>query len=174
VVDGGCTTEGTKTHKTGCRRVVYAWHPLHGRDLNVIGTMNRHGEVMLVCQVEASRAPLEVPAWMFDLAMCCHCRSASTPRVGIESLTSLTLLLETTRIRDASVIEAQHQSTFSGGSDAKGSKGGTISAPAVSAVVNRLATGGECQSEADSSCGQAAAECRRASRKSTAQPGRRS
>src|SRR5947209_18295721 len=81
------TTEGTKTHKTGCRRVVYAWHPLCGRDLSVIGTMNRHGEVMLVCRVEEHRAPLEIPAWMFDAAACCHCTSASTPREDIESLT---------------------------------------------------------------------------------------
>jgi hypothetical protein len=136
--------------------------------------MNRHGEVMLVCQVEEIRAPLEVPAWMFDAAVCCHCRSASTPRVSIESLTSLALLLKATRIPDDSVIEAQHQSTFSGGSDAKVSKGGTLSVPAVSAAVNRLAIGGECQSEADSSSGRAAAEGRRASRRSTAQPGRRS
>ena len=83
-------------------------------------------EVMLVCQVEEIRAPLEIPAWMFDAAVCCHCRSASTPRVSIESLTSLTLLLEATSIRTDSVIEAQHQSTLSGGSDAKGPKCDTI------------------------------------------------
>jgi hypothetical protein len=147
--------------------------------VSVIGTMNRHGEVMLVSQVEEIRAPPEVPAWMFDAAVCCHCRSASTPRVSIESLTSLTLLLKAmllkaTRIRDDSVIEAQHQSTFSGGSDAKGPKSGIISVPAVSAAANRLATGGDCQSEADSSFGQAAAGGRRASRNATAQPGRRS
>ena len=150
---------------------MYRWHPLHGRDLSVIGTMNRHGEVMLVCQVEEMSAPLEVPAWMFDAAVCCHFRSASKPRVSIESLTSLTLLLESTRIRTDSVIEAQHQSTFSGGSDAKGPKCDTISVPAVSVAARRLPTADECQSKADSSSGEAAAKGRRASQKSTAQPG---
>jgi hypothetical protein len=70
--------------------------------------MNRHGEVMLICRAEELRAPLEVPAWMFDAAVCCHCTSASTPRVNIESLTALMLLLEATRMRSHSVIEAQH------------------------------------------------------------------
>jgi hypothetical protein len=153
---------------------VYAWHPLCGRDLSVIGTMNRHGEVMLVCQVEEHRAPLEIPAWMFDAAACCHCTSASTPRVNIGSLTSLTLLLEATRMRGDSVIEAQHHSTVSGGSDAKGQQAVTISVPAIPVEADRLAGVAECQSQTDAPSGQAFAERRRAQRKSTAQTGYRS
>jgi hypothetical protein len=136
--------------------------------------MNRHGQVMLVCRVEEHRAPLEIPVWMFDAATCCHCRSASTPRVNIESLTSLTLLLEATRMRNDSVIEAQHHSTVSGGSDAKDQQADTISVPAIPVEADRLAGVGECQSQTDASCGQAPAECRRAQRKSIAQTGCRS
>ena len=51
-------TEVSKTHKTGLRRAVYPWHPLHGIDLSVAGTMNRRGALMFICQADGLPAPL--------------------------------------------------------------------------------------------------------------------
>jgi hypothetical protein len=102
---GGCTTESHDTHKLNLRRVLYPWHPCCGVELPLCGSRRRSGILVLVCRTDVSRAPLEVPAWMFDAAPCSRTRLGPIPHVSLEALLALQRLLHTDRTRP--VIEAQ-------------------------------------------------------------------
>lgn len=115
-VDAHCTTERHKTHKTESGKVVYPWHPFYKCEVRVHGGRNRRGAIVLICSAgDETKVPLEVPVWMFDSALCCSFRSAQSGHVTFEALRCLRKTLNSI----ASVIEAQHQSTFTGGSDAQ-------------------------------------------------------
>jgi len=112
----GCTTERRKTHKTYSAEVLYAWHPFYGREVTIHGERNRRGTVVFICSIDEDpkTAPLEVPAWMLDAAVCRIFRPGPRGRVTVEALRSLRRTLDAT----ANVIEAQHQLIAFGGSDA--------------------------------------------------------
>ena len=94
-VDAHCTTEKHKTHKTDSAKVVYAWHPFFDREVTVHGERNRRGSVVLACSADdGTKAPLEVPLWMFDSALCCSFRSAQTGHVTCNALRCLRMTLE--------------------------------------------------------------------------------
>jgi hypothetical protein len=116
-VDGRhCTTERRKTHKTDSAEVVYAWHPFYGQEVMIHGERNRRGTVVFACSIgeEPRTAPLEVPAWMLDPAVCRIFRQGPSGRVTVEALR----LLRRTLDAATNVIEAQHQPIAFGGSDA--------------------------------------------------------
>ena len=116
MVSVGCTTERRKTHKTDSAEVLYAWHPFYGQEVTIHGERNRRGTVVFVCSVgeDPKTAPLEVPAWMLDAAVCRVLRPGQRVRVTVEALR----LLRRTLDAAANVIEAQHQLIAFGGSDA--------------------------------------------------------
>src|SRR3954447_3796550 len=114
--DGHYTTERQKTHKSDWATVVYRWHPFYGLEVAVHGERNCRGAIVLICSAgDATKAPLEVPVWMFDTALCCTFRSGQTAHVTCDALRCL----QTTLDSIAGVIKAQHQSTLTGGSDAQ-------------------------------------------------------
>jgi hypothetical protein len=116
-----CTTERHKTHKTDSAKVIYPWHPFHGREVTIHGERNRRGAIVLICSAgDETKAPLEVPVWMFDAAVCCGIRAGETAHVASEALCCLHKMLNSI----VGVIEAQHQSTFTGGSDAQTNESG--------------------------------------------------
>ncbi len=103
-----CTTERRKTHKTDLAKVVYPWHPFYGLEVAVHGERNRRGAIVLICSAgDATKAPLEVPVWMFDTALCCTFRSEQTAQVTCDAPGRL----RTTRNSIAGVIEAHHRHT---------------------------------------------------------------
>jgi hypothetical protein len=110
-----CTTERRKTHKTLWARVLYAWHPFYGHEVAVHGERNRRGTIVFTCRVgrEENGAVLEIPAWMFDEAVCCHFQSAPEAAVTVEALRALGRMLQAA----SGVLEAQHESTACGESD---------------------------------------------------------
>jgi hypothetical protein len=116
-----CTTKAHKTHKPETREVRYPWHPFHGREVVIQGQRNRRGLLMLICTSEGdgNGAVMEVPIWMFDAAVCCQFRSSSYASVNVGALRSLQSVLNCTGKATENVIEAQHQSARSGGSDAQ-------------------------------------------------------
>jgi hypothetical protein len=118
-----CTTETLKTHKTDLGEVVYPWHPFYGEEVKIKGERNRRGTIVYVCSSDGNDggAIVEVPAWMFDSAVCCLLHSGSHPSVCVPALRALHALLNWTRKPTEDVIEA-HQSTALGGSDAQTSK----------------------------------------------------
>jgi len=125
----GCTTERRKTHITDAAEVFYAWHPFYGQEVTIYGERNRRGTVVFACSVgEASKtAPLEVPAWMLDAAVCRMFRQGPSAQVTVEALRLLRRTLDTT----ANVIEAQHQLIAFGGSDAPTNEDSKDAAQAV-------------------------------------------
>ena len=128
-----CTTETLNTDKTESRTVVYPWHPFYGKAVEINGERNRRGTIVYVCTSDGSDAGavMEVPAWMFDPAVCCLLRSADHARVHVGALRALQVLLNQTCKLPEDVVKA-HQSTISGGDDAQTSKGGCDSNRAVS------------------------------------------
>ena len=80
------------------------------------GERNRRGTVVFACSIgeDPKTAPLEVPAWMLDAAVCRMFRRGPSGRVTVEALR----LLRRTLDAAANVIEAQHQLIAFGGSDA--------------------------------------------------------
>jgi hypothetical protein len=54
--------------------------------------------------------PLEVPAWMFDSAVCCRLITAPSARVDVSALFSLQALLNNAR-GDSAVVKDEHHST---------------------------------------------------------------
>ena len=82
--EGGryCTTETLKTHKTDLGEVVYPWHPFLWKAVKIKGKRNRRGTIVYVCSSDGNDggAVVEVPAWMFDSAVCCLLHPGSHPR----------------------------------------------------------------------------------------------
>jgi hypothetical protein len=96
--------------------VFYAWHPFYGQEVTIHGERNRRGTVVFACSIgeDPKTAPLEVPGWMLDGAVCRIFRQGPSGRVTVEALR----LLRGTLDAAANVIEAQHQLIAFGGPDA--------------------------------------------------------
>lgn len=96
--------------------MLYAWHPFYGQEVTIHGERNRRGTVVFACSIgeDPKTAPLEVPAWMLDAAVCRIFRPGPSGRVTVEALR----LLRRTLDAAVNVIEAQHQLIAFGGSDA--------------------------------------------------------
>jgi hypothetical protein len=153
--EGGryCTTETLKTHKTDLGEVVYPWHPFYGQAVKIKGERNRRGTIVYVCSSDGNDggAVVEVPAWMFDSAVCCLLHSGSHPSVCVPALRALQALLNWTRKPTEDVIEA-HQSTAVGGSDAQTSKdAGDSDRPFPGTCANAAVVPGHQSQDRDSS-----------------------
>jgi hypothetical protein len=116
-------TETLKTYKTESGEVVYPWHSFYGQEVEIKGKRNRRGTIVYVCTSDGNGAGavLELPAWMFDPAVCCLFHSGSRARVSVPPLRALRAVLNGTGRLPEDVIEA-HQSAALGGSDAQTSK----------------------------------------------------
>jgi uncharacterized protein YgbK (DUF1537 family) len=129
VAGSDCTTERHKTHKTDSAQVFYAWHPFYGQEVTIHVERNRRGTVVFACSIgeDPKTAPLEVPAWMLDAAVCRIFQKGASGRVTAEALRSLRRTLDIA----ANVIEAQHQLIAFGGSDAPTNEDSKDAAQAV-------------------------------------------
>jgi hypothetical protein len=109
--------------------VFYAWHPFCGQEVTIHGERNRRGTVVFACSVgeDPRTAPLEVPTWMLDAAVCRMFRQGPSARVTVEALRLLRRTLDAT----ANVIEAQHQLIAFGGSDAPINEGSKETAQTI-------------------------------------------
>jgi hypothetical protein len=121
---------------------------------------------MFICRFGGTRmlAPLEVPAWMFDSAICCRFVSAPFARVHMAALSSLQALLNEVN-RPAAVVKAQHHSTVFGGPDAEKPQFIVDSAADVSGEHRETAVAGQRQTTAPRFAGQAPARRKPARRK---------
>jgi hypothetical protein len=172
----GCTTEALNTHKIGKRLLLYSWHPLYGRELTVRGENNRRGTIMYICSTgeDQTSATLEIPAWMFDGAICCRFASGGPPHVDVCSLKSLRVLLGAARARTPDMVKAQHQSNVSGGSDAQARKENDGSVFPIPRTRAKPAIAKRSQPETSSACGQAAGKVRRSKSNQTSCSGGKS
>lgn len=83
-------------HKTEIHRVHYMWHPLFGCDVVVHFRAIRPTGVTFRCQVDQDdkRRRSEVPAWMFDRAVCSQIQLLPEPHVTLRALVELKWLLD--------------------------------------------------------------------------------
>jgi hypothetical protein len=80
--------------------VVYAWHPLQGREVVVLGR-GAGGVVRCVAVGDPMERTVSIPAWMLDRASCTRIRAEVEPRVSMEGLEGLRRLLVESRALDA-------------------------------------------------------------------------
>src|SRR5438309_11613030 len=84
--------------------------------VKIKGERNRRGTIVYVCSSDGNDggAVVEVPAWMFDSAVCCLLHPGTQPSVCVPALRALHALLNWTREPTEDVIEdviEAHQST---------------------------------------------------------------
>ena len=111
-----CTTERHNAHKTEVGTVRYAWHPWHDRSVLIHEWFVRGGLAVFRCSLEPAgrlSTTLEIPAWMFERAICCGMRPAERPMVDCAALLRLKALLSA--VADEAVIEGRHRSSPSQG-----------------------------------------------------------
>jgi hypothetical protein len=110
---------------------------------------------MFICRIGGTRmvTPVEVPAWMFDSAVCCRFVSAPSARVDLTALSSLHALLADINAA-ATVVKAQHHSTVFGGSDAEKPQFIVDSAADVSGEYSETTVAGQRQTTAPRFAGQ--------------------
>jgi hypothetical protein len=77
------------------REVLYPLHPWAGRQVEIHEVVDKSGRVVFRCsQVNsASSRWSEIPAWMFERAVCVTVRFGTAPRVNIDALRVLARLL---------------------------------------------------------------------------------
>ena len=90
-----CRRQQHNAHVTERREVLYPWHPWFGMTVHVHQVVERGLTGTLRCSVNgvASGRWLELPAWMFDRAICLPISLASSPRAHLVALGSLLNLL---------------------------------------------------------------------------------
>ena len=91
-----CTAKRRNANGTDVREVLYPWHPWTGRQIHIHEVVQRAGCDVFRCSIAGSAADrlLEIPAWMFDRAVCGMVRVDGTPRVDIGALVALVKLLQ--------------------------------------------------------------------------------
>jgi hypothetical protein len=97
-VDDSCTTWCVNTHRTKVaeeREVLYLWHPWAGHIVHIHEAIEKADGTVLRCSQDGGARGhwLELPAWMFDRAMCLSMRIARDPRVELAALAALRELL---------------------------------------------------------------------------------
>ncbi|MBP0447810.1 hypothetical protein J8J14_24000 [Roseomonas sp. SSH11] len=75
-------------------RVEYPWHPLRGQSLRVVQRLTKGGLDILWLEEQPGRSRV-VPAWMCDAAACLGMEELGPPRIDVEALSRLTVLLST-------------------------------------------------------------------------------
>ena len=123
---GGCvhrdTTQQHNTHIRELRRICYAWHPWHDREVWVHASLVRRGRAVAYCSlgdIQTCRV-LEVPLWMFDVAACCKTRVAHPGFASAQSLRELKEVLQSAppRAQTHGTPETQHRYLLdAGGAD---------------------------------------------------------
>jgi hypothetical protein len=81
------------SHQRGRSRVAYQFHPYFGREVNVIRGIRAGEEPAIIADVgEDTR--IMVPSWMFDENCCRMVIIEDRPRVAVDALLRLRVLLD--------------------------------------------------------------------------------
>ena len=96
--------------------------------------LTKGGQPICRCGIDDQRndRSLEVPAWMFEPAVCDHLHLAATPVVDCQALIEVKAVLQTAR--GAAVLEAEHPSVTAGGADA------TVQPPSTSLATDAISS----------------------------------
>jgi hypothetical protein len=90
------------------RDVLYPWHPWFGLTVHIHQVVEKGLTGTLRCSVDGAGSGrwLELPAWMFDRAICLPITVASSPRAHLAALESLRKLLIELRLSPPVIIAA--------------------------------------------------------------------
>lgn len=92
-----CTTRCGNAHRTEVgqgREVLYRWHPWAGCIVRVHEAVEKADGIFLRCSRDAAaKRWLELPAWMFDRAVCLPMRITRDPWIEFAALSALRELL---------------------------------------------------------------------------------
>ena len=104
----GCRRRQQNAHVTERRDVLYPWHPWFGLTVHIHQVVEKGLTGTLRCSVDGvgSGRWLELPAWMFDRAICLPITVASSPRAHLAALESLRKLLIELRLSPPVIIAA--------------------------------------------------------------------
>ena len=104
----GCRRRQQNAHVTERRDVLYPWHPWFGLTVHIRQVVEKGLTGTLRCSVDGvgSGRWLELPAWMFDRAICLPITVASSPRAHLAALESLRKLLIELRLSPPVIIAA--------------------------------------------------------------------
>jgi hypothetical protein len=106
-----CTTGFKNAHETVFRELLYHWHPWFGMRVAIHEAVDKADGVVFRCTLSGSAADrwLEVPAWMFERAMCPdRSRLTTSPFVSMDALSALSDLLRQTLKSPLSSSNAPH------------------------------------------------------------------
>jgi len=92
-------------HQLGPARVEYRFHPLYGREVQVIRNLRTREEPGVIVQGEEDLRLL-IPCWMLDESCCRGVAVQNQPRIALEALVGLRALID-------------EQSMLTGGGDAE-------------------------------------------------------
>ena len=111
-----------KTHslKFESRKLLYPWHPWHGREVLTRKATGRYSDRVLWCRLpddDPEAMLIAIPRWMFDSAVCATMRAESRPIVCCAALRTVrTLIGEMNASAPSEVL--QHQQRQPGPGDA--------------------------------------------------------
>src|SRR5262249_23671599 len=91
-----CTTKLKNAHRTEFRELLYPFHPWSGSPIAIHEAIDKPDGVVFRCDMVDSDSDRwqEVPAWMFDRAVCVKVRlRVSDPHADISALVALASLL---------------------------------------------------------------------------------
>jgi len=85
-------TRTIHTAHIGLSKLLYSFHPLFGKEIEVLGAAG--GERDMVRVRLPNNTTRGIPAWMFDEAICACVRSAEKPIIACQALLKLAQLLD--------------------------------------------------------------------------------
>ena len=90
-----CTTEQSDTHNTDSREILYSWRLWQVIQYRSAERSPRAVEEFFAANLRMfpKGVSLEIPEWMFDMAICHNTRVSQTPTVNAEALLELKLLI---------------------------------------------------------------------------------
>src|SRR5262245_28160238 len=85
------TSRQSNTHNTESREVYYPWPAWFGLKVWIDQALEKNGDGVCRCRLDQNRSVrlLEVPEWMFDVAICSQMQIANMPEVCCEALRDL-------------------------------------------------------------------------------------
>jgi len=101
-----CTTRRHNAHGTDVRELLYPWHPWAGCHVHVNEAVERAGSDIFRCSKTGAMSDrwLEIPAWMFDRAVCALVRIGVARQVDIGTLSALARLLQAAKPISAPLV----------------------------------------------------------------------
>ncbi len=114
-----CTTQQHKTHNTDLGNLTYPWHPWFNQRVVIHESLTKSGQALFRCSLpeEAQLAGLDIPQWMFDLALCCTMQLQTSPWVHVDALRQLRQLLQLAKAAPRNEVDHAYRSSPVQGDD---------------------------------------------------------